>query len=294
MKKRVAITITIVLLVVLIATGFLVWFLKYRSKAKNIYISTSQFVNSAERNQLTVKIAAADEVYQRRVSSIEDRLTTLNSVILKLDEFEADLNVYLVLSSKSSAVNEIVKNYQNLISKRRLLVDNLDEYITRMNGNIEAGGNAVQDLYNAMFEEVIDYIYDYNTCFYQTINYTFGKVESDTNIKKEIYSLYSHAVSDLLNNISSSKFKSTYTVEKLNSIILLEDNNIVLNPGLSGGEFNSIVAQFKECYSSCDKDALLTNFETYYTSYINETTETNVEKLTIFYLQEIFKKGLGG
>lgn len=283
MKKK-TIQIIAIILTIAIIGGVIALFVIYNKKPKSIYSSVATFIDNDEKQTLNYNINIAENTYKTQISASENRLTTLNSIISKLDEFEYDLCTYLVCSSSSS--KQLIQDYNNLIYKRSCLINDLKDYIVRMNGNIEADGNEVQNLYNHVFELTIDYINDYNNCFIQTINHIFNKVVSPYNIKNEMYSLYSNAVDDLLNNVTNHQFNTTFTINILNNISL-QNSNIALNNGLCGGEFNDIVIKFRNAYSNCNITNLLLNFEEYYTTSTDETTETNIDKLTVFYLKQM-------
>lgn len=285
MKKRITTIIAVILTILLVGT-VVTLFVFNRNKSTSLYVHSSAFLNSEDCKILTTSISEAQSIYNERVSLSETRLAVLNQTIDKLDELEKDLNTYLTISTKSSKAVKISNSYKSLTSKRNSLIEEFEDYINRMNNNIGGDEGAVDNLYNHMFDLTTNYLQSYNECFKQTIDYTFNNVVSSNNIKYPIFSLYYHVVDELLTNVSEHKFRSTYAIDTLNSKIILISNNLKLND-LTGGEFSSEANNFQQLYSKSDIASLLENFEAYYIEEIDETNESNVEKLTIFYLKKI-------
>ena len=227
-------------------------------------------------------------MYKEKVSSGETRLTTLKTVICQIDSFEADLNSYLLLSNiKASSTNKLSKNYKNLSSNRKILIDGYNEYITRMKGNINVDGSALQDIYNDIFDQTVQYLTKYNSCFKATTNFVFNKAYKPDSIKYELYSLYSAGVKNLLDNINNNTFHNTTTISRLNNGIKLVNNNLYITPTIAGGEFSAEALKFKKHFNNSNIPLLIENFETYYSSSININTETSNEKLAIYYAKLI-------
>ena len=287
MKKHIIRILIIVLILALLGTG--AWIFVRRNKVKSLYQANCDFVVNEDSSTLISKMTYAQNLYSAILSS-ESRLTTLQTIIIKMDEFEKDLNSYLVLSTaKAYKTKKLSKSYSSLIKSRKTLINNYDEYITRMSGDINADGPAIQILYNNLFNKTVDYLYSYNNCFQQTSNYVFSKVYKADSIKSELYTMYSLGVTNLLNNISNNKFSSTTLITKLNNGITLFNGNIKLVDAIKGGEFSVEALNFKKYFNNSDLSILINNFNTYYNSTINLDTETSNEKLAIYYAKLILE-----
>jgi len=288
MKKHI-IGILIVTLVLILAGGGIWFFVNNRNK-KNLYNISCEFITDKDTSVLIESISEAEQLYRQKVSSNETRLTKLQTVIAKIDSFEADLNSYLILSNiKVSDTNKLNKTYKNLSGSRDVLIKNYNEYITRMKGNTNVDGNALQNLYNDIFEKTVNYINSYNSCFKSTYRHVFSKVYKADTIKIELYELYSAGVKDLLSNISNNNFNSTTVIEHLNNGIKLIDNNIHIVSTEEGGEFGFNALNFKKHFRKCDLDNLINNFETYYNTTINPQVEKSNEKLALYYAKQILE-----
>lgn len=287
MKKHIIRILIIVLILALLGTG--AWIFVRRNKVKSLYQASCDFVINEDSSTLISKMTNAQNLYNSILSS-ESRLTTLKTIIIKMDEFEKDLNSYLVLSTaKAHKTKRLSKSYSSLIKSRKTLINNYDEYITRMSGDINADGPAIQILYNNLFNKTVGYLYSYNNCFQQTSNYVFSKVYKADSIKSELYTMYSLGVTNLLNNISNNKFSSTTLITKLNNGITLFNGNIKLVDAIKGGEFSVEALNFKKYFNNSDLSILINNFNTYYNSTINLDTETSNEKLAIYYAKLILE-----
>ena len=141
MKKHLVAILIIVL--VLSLTGVGIWLVVRNNKTKPLYQSNCDFIISDDVDNLTSKMNQAQGLYNVLFPS-ENRITTLHNIIVKIDGFEKDLNSYLLLSQTSNkASKKLSKSYTNLINDRKILIKNYDEYITRMNGNLDADGPAM-------------------------------------------------------------------------------------------------------------------------------------------------------
>lgn len=288
MKKHIIAFLIITLILTLIAVG--VFFIVKHNKKQSLYKSNYEFIYSTDTVKLVENIATAESLYQTKVSSGENRLTVLHDIIVKLDSFEKDLNSHLVLSSSNSSTsNKLSKKYQTLTSERAILINNFDEYITRMSGNINISGSATKDLYNEIFNKTTNFIYNYNSCFASTFNFVFNKVYTAETIKPELYSLYSSGVSHLLNNISNYQFSSINLITSLNKGISLDGGNIEIKDSVDGGEFSIEALNFKKYFNLSDITVLIKNFDGYYSLSIDPSTETSNEKLTVYYAKQILE-----
>ncbi len=279
MKKHLIAILIIALTLSLAGVG--VWVFVRSRNIKPLYQANCEFVISEDSSSLKTKIARAEELY---TLSGETRLTTLWEVIDKIDTFESDLNSYLVLcNAKPKSTKKLSKSYINLIKARSTLINEYDEYITRMSGNLNADGPAIQNLYNDIFNKTVSYIYKYNECFNQTSNYVFDKVYNTDTIKPELYLLYSLGVNNLLNNISNNHFTSTTLITKLNNAITLTEGNLTIKDAVIGGEFSEYAFRFKIHFNSCNLSILINNFINYCNLNINPDNETSNEKLAVHY-----------
>lgn len=288
MKKHI-IAISI-LIIVLALTGVGIWLVVRHNNSKPLYKVTYEFISSEDTYTLSNNILKAENLYQSKVLSSETRLTTLHTIITKIDAFEEDLNSYLLLSSStSSTTRKLNKNYKSLTKKRSYLITNYNEYITRMSGNINISGTALNDLYDDIFNKTVEYIYKYNSCFKSTSSYVFNKVYKVDNIKNELYLLYSLGVNNLLNNISNNQFTNTNLIARLNNGIKLVNGSIYIVESIKGGEFSPEALKFKHHFANSNLDTLIQDFETYYNSSININNETSSEKLAVYYAKIILE-----
>lgn len=279
-----------VLIIILALAGVGIWIVVKKNNSQPLYNVSYEFIANEDTATLSNNIATAESLYQSKAISSETRLTTLKTIIDKIDTFEADLNSYLLLSkSKASSTNKLRKTYKSLSGTRSVLIKDYNEYITRMSGNINISGSAINDLYNDIFNKTVDYIYKYNDCFKSTSKHVFSKVYKVDNIKNELYLLYSIGVNDLLNNISNSKFDSTIVINRLNNGIRLVDGNAYIVSSISGGEFSVEALNFKKYFNKCNHNTLIDNFETYYNTAININIETSNEKLAVYYAKLILE-----
>lgn len=289
MKKHIIIISVVVLILSLAGVG--IWLGVRNKNIKPLYPANCEFVFSEDGEMLTDKITAAQTLYAS-VSSSDTRLTTLQTIIFKIDSFEQDLNAYLTLSNdKPKNTKSLSKSYSNLSNSRTTLIKDYNEYITRMSGNTQADGPMMQKLYNELFNKTANYLRAYNNCFLNTSNYVFEKVYTANSIKAPLYSLYSNGVNNLLSNIKNSQFSDLTLINRLNNSIKLENQNICLKNSVAGGEFSLEALNFKKYFSSSNISTLIQNFEVYYSaaSSINPTTETSSEKLAVYYAKQILE-----
>jgi len=288
MKKHI-IGIIIFTLVLVLATAGILFYVNNKNK-KPLYKITCEFVTSKDTDILISSMAEAEELYQEKVFSAENRLTILQTVVAKIDSFESDLNSYLILSKlKASETNKLNKMYKSLSGDRSLLIKNYNEYITRMKGNINIDGNSLQKLYDDIFEKTTSYLRTYNSCFKSTYKHVFSKVYKADTIKIELYSLYHAGVKDLLSNISNNKFGNVEIIGSLNRGIKLNGNSLHIISTEVGGEFGINALKFKKHFNKCDLNLLIENFETYYNGLINPETEKSNEKLALYYAKQILE-----
>lgn len=286
MKKH--FKVIIIVISVLAVCGVGLWFVLSRTKDKPIQDVVNSFIENTDTSNLHARLETSQSLYSKHYT--DTRLNSLRSVLVKLDDFEQDLNTYLtVCNIKPKTTKDLSKSYNELSSARASLIKECDEYIVRMQGNTLAEGQTVKSLYNSLFNKVASYISQYNSCFLNTTNFVFSSVTSSNNIKHQMYTLYSHGVKNLISNISNSQFKELKTITRLNSLITLDEyNNIQLKSSVVGGEFSILALNFKKYFNSSNKDALVSNFNIYYdSSNINVDTETSNEKLTVYYLKQI-------
>lgn len=287
MKKHIVAILIIILILALAGTG--IWFVMKRNNIKPLYKANCEFTVSKDTSDLCSKMTEAQTLYNMIFAS-ETRLTTLQSVILKLDSFDKDLNSYLVLLNKESKTSKkLSKSYADLIKTRKSLITDYDEYIVRMSGNINADGTAVQNLYNELFNKTVDYLYKYNKCFNLTSTYVFDKIYKADNIKEELYTLYSLSVNNLLNNISNNRFNNTTLITRLNNGIRLLNNNLHIIESVKGGEFSVESIKFQQYFNHSSLTVLIDNFNTYYAESINPNVETSNEKLAVYYAKQILE-----
>ena len=288
MKKHIVAILIIILTLAIIGLG--VWMAVKATKIKPLYSAHCEFILSEDTETLTSKMTTAQNLYNNKVLSTETRLNVLKTVVIKLDEFEKDLNSYLVFSDiKASKTKKLSKSYNELSHTRTNLIKYYNEYITRMSGNLNADGDVLQKLYNDIFNETVKYIYDYNSCFLSTSQHVFDKVYTANTIKQELYTLYSLGVKNLLNNISNNQFGNVALINRLNNAIALQNNNLKIKQNIDGGEFSTQALRFEYHFSLCNKDLLISNFDAYYNTAINPTTETSNEKLAIYYAKQILE-----
>ncbi|MBQ3502711.1 MAG: hypothetical protein IJA72_03500 [Clostridia bacterium] len=289
MKKHIIAILVITLILSLAGVG--IYFVVKNNKKQSLYNANSSFVHSEKTEKLIANISKAESLYQSKVASGETRLTTLHNVIIKLDSFEKDLNSYLILaSSNTSTSNKLAKKYQTLTSERDILIDNYNEYITRMEGNINIDGNSTATLYNEIFDKTVQYVYNYNACFESSFKYIFEKIYKAETIKSEFYSLYTTSVIDLLNNISNHQFSNISLITLLNDRLNLDsNNNVILKSSIDGGEYSSEALKFKKHFRLSNINTLIETFKTTNPSTINPALETSNEKLAVYYALQILE-----
>lgn len=288
MKKHIVAILIIILILSLVGVG--IWVVVNAQKIKPLYKANCEFILSDDTATLATKISTAHSLYTIEVMSSETRLDVLKSVVIKLDDFEKDLNAYLSLSNvKAKKTKSLSKSYTELSNIRSQLIKDYSEYITRMSGDINADGDALQNLYNEIFSKTVNYLHSYNKCFALTTNHVFKSVYTSDTIKQELYTLYSLGVNDLLNNISNNNFKSVSLINRLNNGIKLSNNNLVIKDSVDGGEFSIQALNFKKYFNASNKTTLINNFESYYPNIINPATETSNEKLAVYYAKQILE-----
>ena len=145
MKKHFLIVLAILLIASLV--GVSVYFNVKSNKKLNLYKTHCEFIYGHNTTKLNQNILTAQHLYTTKVLAGETRLSTLHQIILQLNEFEKDLNSYMILSSTSSSSSNLAKKYKELSDRRTYLVNKYNEYITRMSGNISIEGSAPQSLY---------------------------------------------------------------------------------------------------------------------------------------------------
>lgn len=280
--------ILITILIVGVAGGSIWLFTNYKS-TKTLYKANCEFITSNDTKSLIQKMTQAQTLYDD-VTPSDRRIETLNIIISKIDTFEKDLNSYLVLSNaKASSTKKLSTEYSNLIKSRATLITNYNEYIDRMNGNTQADGPKLQDLYTDLFVNTVQYLREYNYCFGKTSNYVFTKVYTADSIKHQLYALYSGAVTHLLDNITNNQFGNIVTITRLNNGITLVNNNIKIKSNISGGEFSVNALNFKKYFNNSNLTTLVANFNTYYGLTIDPSTETSNEKLAVHYAKLILE-----
>ena len=286
MRKHIVSFIIVVLILGIIGAG--AWTIAKRTNTKTLYQANCEFVISENSTNLATKINQAQTLYNTIFS--ENRLALLQNVITKIDGFEKDLNSYLVLTTSKLKENKsLSKSYTNLTKKRNSLITDYDEYITRMSGDLNADGNAIQKLYNDIFNKTVEYLYKYNSCFKSTTNYVFKNIYKAESIKPELYSLYSLGVDNLLNNISNNKFGDTSLISRLNNGINLTNGNLYIVSTIDGGEFSLEALKFQEHFNKSNLTTLVDNFNTYYATTMNPNVETAHEKLAVYYAKLILE-----
>lgn len=286
----------LILTLILIASGVGIYFAVRLNNTKPLYKASSEFILSEDTSTLSLNIEKSEKLYNLKEQKSETRLTTLKTIIDKIDTFENDLSTQLILAkSKAASTNKLSKTYKSLSASRKVLIKNYNEYIDRMNGNTHIGGDWATSLYDDIFTKTVEYIYEYNACFNSTSKYVFSKVYKVDNIKHEVYLLYSASVTDLLNNISNIQFKSTTLINRLNNGIYLDNANIKILDSINGGEYSLEALNFQKYFNQCNLTSLIENFDNYYTliTTINPSTEQSSEKLTVYYASKIFNLKLG-
>ena len=288
MKKHLKVILIVISIIAVCGVGL--WFALSRTKTETLPNTVSAFVEHDNTADLHTRLTTSQSLYSKHYST-DIRLNTLKDILAKLDEFEQDLNTYLIMcNAKAKETKTLTKSYNNLSSIRTNLIKDCDEFIVRLKGNTSAEGQTVKSLYNNLFNKVANYLQEYNNCFLNTSNYIFNSVTSNSNIKLQLYSLYSYGVSNTLNNISNSQFKDLTIIKKLNTSIKLDEhNNLILKSSVAGGEFSVLALNFKKFYDNCDKNALIDNFNTYYSLNISPDTETSNEKLAVYYVKQILE-----
>lgn len=287
MKKHLKVILIIILILSVCGVGL--WFALSRTKTETLPKTVNAFVEHRDRKDLSSRLTTCQSLYSKHYN--DSRLNSLKDILSKLDEFEQDLNIYLIMcDAKAKTTKDLTTSYNKLSTSRATLIKNCDEYIVRMSGNTLAEGEPVKDLYNALFNKVCNYILEYNSCFLNTSEFVFSSVTSSSNIKFQLYSLYSHTVLNTLSNITNAQFKDLAAIKQLNSSIKLNNyGNVILKNSLAGGEFNITALNFKNYYNSSNKNDLAANFSNYYSSNINVSTETSNEKLAVYYFKQIME-----
>lgn len=294
MKKH--LKVILILLLVLAICGVAFWFVFTRTKVEPLPKTVNTFVEHENTKTLQERIKTSQSLYSTHYFG-DTRLDSLGRMLEKLDTFEQDLNIYLVLcNAKAKTTQDLTKSYNSLSKSRTALIKDCDEYIVRMKGNTLAEGQPIKNLYNLLVNKVSNYLQEYNKCFKSTVNYVFTSVTSSNNIKFELYGLYSEGVHSTLTNMTNNQFKELSTINILNNKIKLnadsnDSNNISLPKGLEGGEFNIKAINFKKYYNASNKTDLLTNFYDYYSNVtsINPSIETSNEKLAVYYFEQIME-----
>lgn len=285
MKKHLVRILILILILGIIGVG--IFFIVKRSKSTPLYEASCNFILSEDTEILTTKITLAQELYDDNISG-ETRLITLQNIITKIDSFESDLNSYLVFcKAKPIKTYKLSKTYSDLISLRKYLIVDYNEYITRMSGNTNADGNMLEKLYNELFDHTLKYVQKYNSCFKSTTNYVFTKTYKVDTLKHEIYNLYALGVENLISGVSNNRFSSTTLITRLNNGLNLSSNILTLPESVEGGEFSPEALAFKKYFNASNKANLIENFNVYYASTINPTTETSNEKLAVYYAKQL-------
>ena len=290
MKKHLKVILIVISILAVCGVGL--WFVLSRTKIETLPNTVNSFIGSQETSDLQARLKTSQSLYSKHASS-DVRLTDLENILIKIDEFEQDLNTYLIMcTAKAKETKDLTNSYNNLSTSRTKLIKDCDEFIVRLRGNTEAesqtGQTTVKTLYNTLLDKVANYLQEYNKCFLNTSNYVFNSVTSNNNIKFQLYSLYSHGVSGFLNNMETESY--LLTIKKLNNSIRLDNhNNLVLKESIDGGEFNIQALNFKTHYNNSNKESLIDNFTDYLKLNINPATETSNEKLAIYYAKKILE-----
>lgn len=289
MKKHLVIVAIITLVLMLAGVGL--WIFKRNNNATPLYQASCEFAINQDAVKLLTNMETAQDLHiLAQPHSGDTRLTTLSSIIGKLDLLNSDLNSYLTLSNaKPNKTKNLSKQYLNLTKTRSTLLKVYDEYIVRMNGDHNVDGPIVQSLHNDLVNKTINYINNYNTCFISATQYVFSKVYTIDTIKTEVYTLYSAGVSKLLNSNSNNQFTATTLIDKLNNGIQLVNGNIKIKTSVLGGEYSDIAFRFKTFFNRSNLNDLINNFVTYCSTSINENTETSNEKLAVYYAKKLLE-----
>lgn len=285
MKKHI-IGVLIAILVIILS-GVLVWFFVFKNANSDLYSATSNYIHSEDTATLQTDLLKSNQLYinNDKGEPTENRLIVLANIIAKMDTFEKDLNAYLSIDTNKSS--KISKSYKSLEGTRELLLENLDKYIIRMSGNTAVDGSSVKDLYNKTVLDTVNFIKEYNNCFAKTVNYVFEKVYTTSNIKFELYSLYSNGVNTLISTmVNDYYFSNLSMINILNNSIQLENSSIKFTD-VDGGEFNANALQFKKYFHQSDLSNITANFLDYYNSTIDVSTRTN-EQLTVYYFKLVW------
>lgn len=286
MKKHIIAILIIVL--ILAGVGIGIWLVVRKNNSQNLYQVSVDFSTSEKQSDLTNSIVTAQALYRAGTGSADGKLTALCNALIQMDQIQDDVNTYLIYSSDKKVSSKLKKSFKSLSGERDLLLDEYDKYKTRMSGNISADGNAIHDLYNGMFSSTASYIYKYSDCLTSTINYAFSKVYTMSSMKFTMYSMYISSVRNMLNEVSDYEFSSTFTVNKIDNFISLQNDTISLDTNLVGGEFSYEALRFKHYIVNCDMDTFVANFEKNYPTHIDIETETSNEKLAMYYLKKCF------
>lgn len=281
----------VIALVAIILSGVLLWMFVFKKQGSDLYTACTDYVYSNDTQLLQTSLTQANGLYtsNSRGDASEKRLIELGNIVAQLNTYEQDLAAYLTLDGNKAS--KISKTYQSLSGSRQYLLNQLDIYITRMSGNTAVSSSGVVDLYNQMVGETLGFIKEYNTCFNSTISHVFSKVSTTSNIKCELYSLYSACLSNLINT-ATDKFEFGYmpVIVKLNSGVTLENGNIKFAAHIIGGEFDGEVMKFKQYFNKSSLADIASNFIEYYNatnSGFDLSAETSNEKITMYYLKSI-------
>lgn len=288
MKKH--IVGVIIALVVIILSGVLLWMFVFKKNDSDLYSACSNYIHSEDTSKLQTSLQKANSLYtlNSKGDSSEKRLLKLGNIIEKINIFQLDITSYLTLDSKKTS--KISKSYKSLEGSREYLLEELDTYITRMSGNTLASSSSVANLYNDIVKTTTDFVQEYNKCFNSSATYVFEKVYTTSNIKNELYSLYSACVDNLISTSANYQFPNMPVLDKLNSKIILENNCIKFASSISGGEFSEQALKFKHYFGQCSVASFANNFiDNSANSSFDPETETSTEKLTMYYLKQILE-----
>lgn len=279
----------IIALVAIILSGVLLWLFVFKKDNSDLYDACSNYIHGNDTEQLQTSLSEANRLYiTKSDTSGEKRLTQLASIVAQLDMYEQDLTAYLTFDTTKSS--KLSKSYKSLTGSREYLLEQLNTYIIRMSGNTLASDNSMTSLYESIVNDTVDFTKEYNNCFNSTISYVFSKVHTTSNIKREIYLLYSANLSNLFDTMQWTTFQTMSAMEKLNSLLTLENGNIKFTSEIIGGEFSTEAVLFKKYFGSSSLSSIASNFITYYNetgSGFDVSTETNAEKLTVYYLLKL-------
>ena len=291
MKKHIIGILIVTAILLLSAVG--IWYAVNQRNAKSLYKVSGEFISSQDTDVLTANITSAETLYKNKTHAPQSNFSVVQEIITQLNTFTADLNSYMVLSNiKPSSTNKLSKSYKNLNGAREMLIKDYNEYITRMSGNTNVDGNALQNLYDDIIDNTQSYINKYNACFASTYKHVFGKVYTADTIKRELYSLYSAGIKATLEGALDGNTTNLTTIKRLNKGIKLSGSNLTISSSIVGGEFGEESLLFKYHFNNSDITNLVENFEIYYNVPINPATETSNEKLALYYAKQIINLGV--